>query len=151
MGGRGICDRGGCESRVDHAQSRPSRLSLATRKSGTWASSRSRCREARRGGGFRHGPVTSGPYEVKQWKPDEKLVLQPNPHYWRRRANPVGRHGRVDRDHISRNPHRYAEGRRGRRGARAVPWAQIRRAEGGRVGRYAARAFDHDLHDSAQT
>ncbi len=34
---------------------------------------------------FRHtAPVTSGPYEVKQWKPNEKLVLEPNPHYWRK-------------------------------------------------------------------
>ncbi|BCH25111.1 ABC transporter substrate-binding protein [Mesorhizobium sp. L-8-3] len=28
-------------------------------------------------------PVTSGPYAVKEWKPNEKLVLVPNPHYWR--------------------------------------------------------------------
>lgn len=28
-------------------------------------------------------PVTSGPYAVKEWKPGEKLVLAPNPHYWR--------------------------------------------------------------------
>lgn len=29
-------------------------------------------------------PVTSGPYAVKEWKPNEKLVLQPNAHYWRK-------------------------------------------------------------------
>ncbi len=28
-------------------------------------------------------PVTSGPYAVKEWKPGEKLVLQPNANYWR--------------------------------------------------------------------
>lgn len=28
-------------------------------------------------------PVTSGPYAVKEWKPNEKLVLEPNEHYWR--------------------------------------------------------------------
>jgi len=28
-------------------------------------------------------PVASGPYMVKEWRPGEKLVLQPNPHYWR--------------------------------------------------------------------
>lgn len=28
-------------------------------------------------------PVTSGPYAVKEWKPNEKLVLEPNAHYWR--------------------------------------------------------------------
>jgi peptide/nickel transport system substrate-binding protein len=29
-------------------------------------------------------PVTSGPYAVKEWKPNEKLVLAPNAHYWRK-------------------------------------------------------------------
>lgn len=28
-------------------------------------------------------PVTSGPYQVKEWKPNEQLVLEPNPNYWR--------------------------------------------------------------------
>ncbi|TIN94321.1 MAG: ABC transporter substrate-binding protein [Mesorhizobium sp.] len=28
-------------------------------------------------------PVTSGPYAVKVWKPNEVLVLEPNAHYWR--------------------------------------------------------------------
>ncbi|MDY0884545.1 ABC transporter substrate-binding protein [Dongia soli] len=28
-------------------------------------------------------PVTSGPYAVKEWKPNQKLVLVPNKHYWR--------------------------------------------------------------------
>ncbi len=28
-------------------------------------------------------PVTSGPYKVKEWKPNEKLVLEPNENYWR--------------------------------------------------------------------
>lgn len=32
---------------------------------------------------FSTAPVTSGPYAVKEWKPNEKLVLEPNPHYWR--------------------------------------------------------------------
>jgi peptide/nickel transport system substrate-binding protein len=29
-------------------------------------------------------PVTSGPYAVKEWKPNERLVLQPNGNYWRK-------------------------------------------------------------------
>ena len=33
---------------------------------------------------FSSVPVTSGPYAVKEWKPNEKLVLEPNPNYWRR-------------------------------------------------------------------
>lgn len=32
---------------------------------------------------FSTAPVTSGPYAVREWKPNEKLVLEPNPHYWR--------------------------------------------------------------------
>ena len=32
---------------------------------------------------FSTEPVTSGPYAVKEWKPNEMLVLQPNAHYWR--------------------------------------------------------------------
>jgi peptide/nickel transport system substrate-binding protein len=32
---------------------------------------------------FSTAPVTSGPYSVKEWKPNEKLVLKPNEHYWR--------------------------------------------------------------------
>ncbi len=32
---------------------------------------------------FASMPVTSGPYSVKEWKPNEVLVLQPNTHYWR--------------------------------------------------------------------
>lgn len=33
---------------------------------------------------FATAPLTSGPYSVKEWKPNEKLVLQPNAHYWRK-------------------------------------------------------------------
>ncbi|MGH8348582.1 MAG: ABC transporter substrate-binding protein, partial [Pseudomonas sp.] len=33
---------------------------------------------------FSSVPVTSGPYAVKKWKPNETLVLQPNAHYWRK-------------------------------------------------------------------
>lgn len=32
---------------------------------------------------FAEAPATSGPYQVKEWKPNEKLVLEPNPNYWR--------------------------------------------------------------------
>nr|MBA3446401.1 ABC transporter substrate-binding protein [Pseudaminobacter sp.] len=32
---------------------------------------------------FATAPVTSGPYAVKEWKPNEKLILEPNENYWR--------------------------------------------------------------------
>jgi peptide/nickel transport system substrate-binding protein len=35
-------------------------------------------------GAFATNPVTSGPYAVKEWRPGEKLVLEPNKHYWRK-------------------------------------------------------------------
>ncbi len=28
-------------------------------------------------------PLSSGPYMVKDWKPNDRLILEPNPHYWR--------------------------------------------------------------------
>jgi peptide/nickel transport system substrate-binding protein len=33
---------------------------------------------------FADVPVTSGPYKVKQWLPNEKLILEPNANYWRK-------------------------------------------------------------------
>ena len=39
----------------------------------------------RRGAGkaFAGAPVTSGPYRVKLWKPNDRIVLEANPYYWR--------------------------------------------------------------------
>lgn len=32
---------------------------------------------------FAGAPVTSGPYMVKEWRPNDRLILAPNPNYWR--------------------------------------------------------------------
>lgn len=32
---------------------------------------------------FTEKPLTSGPYMVKEWRPNESLTLDPNPNYWR--------------------------------------------------------------------
>jgi peptide/nickel transport system substrate-binding protein len=32
---------------------------------------------------FTKDPVTSGPYMVGEWRPSDRLILKPNPHYWR--------------------------------------------------------------------
>jgi peptide/nickel transport system substrate-binding protein len=32
---------------------------------------------------FTDQPVTSGPYKVAKWKPNDRLILEPNPYYWR--------------------------------------------------------------------
>ncbi len=33
---------------------------------------------------FADKPVTSGPYEVTEWKPNDRLIIAPNPNYWRK-------------------------------------------------------------------
>lgn len=33
---------------------------------------------------FTENPVVSGPYKVKLWKPNDRLILERNPNYWRR-------------------------------------------------------------------
>ncbi|NNH67659.1 ABC transporter substrate-binding protein [Rhizobium laguerreae] len=69
-------------------------------------------------------PVTSGPYEVKQWKPNEKLILQPNSHYWRKgypKSNAT-----VELIEITSPETRIAMLKAGEIDVvRAVPWAQI--------------------------
>ncbi|KOF19488.1 peptide ABC transporter substrate-binding protein [Ensifer adhaerens] len=32
---------------------------------------------------FTKDPVTSGPYMVGEWRPNDRLILKPNPNYWR--------------------------------------------------------------------
>jgi peptide/nickel transport system substrate-binding protein len=32
---------------------------------------------------FAVDPVTSGPYRVKEWRHNDRVILEPNPHYWR--------------------------------------------------------------------
>ncbi|RVG10167.1 ABC transporter substrate-binding protein [Sinorhizobium meliloti] len=69
-------------------------------------------------------PVTSGPYEVKQWKPNEKLVLQPNPHYWRKGY--PNSDATVELIEITSPETRIAMLKAGEVDVvRAVPWAQI--------------------------
>lgn len=69
-------------------------------------------------------PVTSGPYGVKQWKPNERLVLEPNPHYWRK-GYPKS-DATVELIEIASPETRIAMLKAGEIDAvRAVPWAQI--------------------------
>ncbi|MGD9477461.1 ABC transporter substrate-binding protein [Shinella sp. G-2] len=75
-------------------------------------------------GAFSTVPVTSGPYEVKQWKPNEKLVLEPNPHYWRK-GYPKS-DATVELIEIASPETRIAMLKAGEIDVvRAVPWAQI--------------------------
>lgn len=69
-------------------------------------------------------PVTSGPYEVKQWKPNERLILEPNPHYWRE-GYPKS-DATVELIEVASPETRIAMLKAGEIDAvRAVPWAQI--------------------------
>ncbi|MBP2444228.1 ABC transporter substrate-binding protein [Rhizobium leguminosarum] len=69
-------------------------------------------------------PVTSGPYEVKQWKPNERLILELNPHYWRK-GYPKS-DATVELIEVASPETRIAMLKAGEIDAvRAVPWAQI--------------------------
>jgi len=39
--------------------------------------------EARGDDAFSSDPATSGPYRVREWRPNDRLILEANPHYWR--------------------------------------------------------------------
>lgn len=73
---------------------------------------------------FSTAPVTSGPYAVKEWKPNEKLVLEPNPHFWRQgypRSD-----ASVELIEIASPETRVAMLKAGEVDVvRSVPWAQI--------------------------
>lgn len=73
---------------------------------------------------FSSAPVTSGPYAVKEWKPNEKLVLQPNEHYWRKgypKSDAI-----IELREVASPETRAAMLKAGEAEVvRAVPWAQI--------------------------
>jgi peptide/nickel transport system substrate-binding protein len=73
---------------------------------------------------FSSAPVTSGPYAVKEWKPNERLVLTPNTHYWRQ-GYPKS-DATVELIEIASPETRIAMLKAGEVDVvRAVPWAQI--------------------------
>jgi peptide/nickel transport system substrate-binding protein len=73
---------------------------------------------------FVTAPLTSGPYAVKEWKPNEKLVLEPNAHYWRQ-GYPKS-DATVELMEIASPETRQAMLTAGEVDVmRAVPWAQI--------------------------
>lgn len=73
---------------------------------------------------FSSAPVTSGPYAVKEWKPNEKLVLQPNEHYWR--SGYPKSDATVELREVASPETRAAMLKAGEAEVmRAVPWSQI--------------------------
>lgn len=73
---------------------------------------------------FASAPVTSGPYAVKEWKPNETLILTPNDHYWREGYPKSG--AIVELREIASAETRAAMMKAGEAEVmRSVPWAQI--------------------------
>ncbi len=73
---------------------------------------------------FTEMPATSGPYRVKDWRPNEKLVLEPNPNYWRQ-GHPQS-DATVELLEVSSADTRVGMLRAGEIDAvRDVPWSQI--------------------------
>lgn len=80
---------------------------------------------------FAADPVTSGPYMVEDWRPNDRLILTANPHYWR---EGFPRTPRVELIEVDDANARAAMVRAGEaEAARGVNWAQVeelRAAEG---------------------
>jgi peptide/nickel transport system substrate-binding protein len=73
---------------------------------------------------FAGKPVTSGPYAVEEWKPNEVLVLTPNAHYWRK-GYPKS-DATVELREVASPETRAAMMKAGEAEVmRSVPWAQI--------------------------
>ena len=47
--------------------------------------------EARGEGAFASDPVVSGPYQVEEWRPNDRLILAANPEFWREGLPRIGR------------------------------------------------------------
>lgn len=72
---------------------------------------------------FSSDPVTSGPYMVKEWKPNDRLSLVANPHYWREGLPKIQA---VELIEVSDDNARATMAMAGEIDVdRGVPWAQI--------------------------
>jgi peptide/nickel transport system substrate-binding protein len=73
---------------------------------------------------FTDVPVSSGAYKVKEWRPNEKLVLEPNPNYWRK-GYPKS-DAAVELVEVQSAPTRISMLKAGEvEAVRDIPWAQI--------------------------
>ncbi len=74
---------------------------------------------------FGRNPVTSGPFRVVEWRPNERLILERNPHYWREGLPYLDG---VEVIEVLRDPTRVSMLEAGEADvAREVPWPQLER------------------------
>lgn len=72
---------------------------------------------------FASDPVASGPYMVKEWKPNDRMVLTANPHYWREGLPKIKT---VELIEVSDDNARATMAMAGEIDVnRSVPWAQV--------------------------
>lgn len=87
--------------------------------------------EARGDGAFSAEPVTSGPYMVENWKPNDRLTLKANPNYWREGYPKTPRADLVEVADANARTSMILAGEVD--AVRAVPWAQIAEVDGSDV------------------
>lgn len=72
---------------------------------------------------FTEDPVASGPYMVEEWKPQDRLILKKNPHYWRTGYPKIAR---VEIIEVADANARSSMVQAGEVDAvRVIPWAQV--------------------------
>ena len=72
---------------------------------------------------FANDPLASGPYKVKKWLPGDRLILEANPHYWRKG---YPKNSGVELIHIPDENTRVSMLLAGEIDAvRGVPWSQV--------------------------
>jgi peptide/nickel transport system substrate-binding protein len=77
---------------------------------------------------FSDQPVTSGPYRVRQWNRNDRLILEANPHYWRQG---FPRNSGAELIEVVDVNTRIAMLLAGEVDAvRAIPWSQVRTLQG---------------------
>jgi peptide/nickel transport system substrate-binding protein len=76
---------------------------------------------------FTEDPVTSGPFKVAEWRPNDRLILERNPNYWREGYPKVDRAELIE---VSDANTRVSMLQAGEIDAvRDVPWAQVEELE----------------------
>ena len=72
---------------------------------------------------FTTDPVTSGPYMVGEWRPNDRLILEPNPNYWR---EGYPKNAGAELIEVGAENTRVAQMLSGEvDAAREIPWAQV--------------------------
>lgn len=87
--------------------------------------------ESRGEDAFSGDPVTSGPYMVESWKPNDRLTLKANPNYWREGYPKTARADLIEVADANARTSMILAGEVD--AVRSVPWAQIAEVDGSDV------------------